>query len=72
MLLRIAEQRPEANHGGTAARALSGLMIFLTVVGRNLLGDALQRRLDPTAQERADLRAADLRDKKNRRAEARR
>ena len=26
-----------------------GLMIFLTVVGRNLLGDALQRRRDPIA-----------------------
>ena len=35
-LLRIAEQRPGANHGGTAARALSGLMIFLAAVGRNL------------------------------------
>jgi peptide/nickel transport system permease protein len=29
-----------------------GLMIFLTVAACNLLGDALQRRLDPTALRR--------------------
>jgi peptide/nickel transport system permease protein len=29
-----------------------GLMIFLTVVACNLIGDALQQRLDPTAAAR--------------------
>ena len=34
-----ADQAPETDHVGTAARALFGLIIFLTVVGRNLLGE---------------------------------